>query len=231
MQETIDGFQELSPFPQVAGPIDGSHIPIKAPKEHKRDYFGRKRYYSVLLQGVVDNDGKFIHASAGYPGSIHDSRMLRISSLYRDIERGTILKAPTRRINGTEIKPLLLGDPAYKLTTWLMKPYPQTAVITPCQRNFNKALSSLRVIVEQAFGLLKARWRCLLDTLLEDTHRVSTTIIACFVLHNMCIDFGDDTPIQPAEEEDDGPNPAQGHAVNGGEGRQMREFIRNYLDT
>ena len=36
MQRRVDGFQELSPFPQVAGVKDGGHVPIKTPKEHAK---------------------------------------------------------------------------------------------------------------------------------------------------------------------------------------------------
>ena len=43
-----------------------------------------------------------------------------------------------------------------------MKPYPETRSITPSQRDFNKALSNARVVIEQAFGPLKGRWHCLL---------------------------------------------------------------------
>ena len=46
-----------------------------------------------------------------------------------------------------------------------MKPYPETAAITASQRVFNKALSRAEVVIEQAFGMLKGRWRCLLMNL------------------------------------------------------------------
>lgn len=32
-----------------------------------------------------------------------------------------------------------------------------------------------------------------MDTILEETHRVPRTIVSCCVLHNMCIQFGDET--------------------------------------
>jgi len=229
-EKVIDGFSDKGPFPQVAGAIDGSHIRIKAPIVNAKDYYCRKGFHSVILQGVVDSDGRFMHVSTGYPGSIHDSRMLRMSSLYRDIANERVLHSPTKRINGREIKPLLLGDPAYKLKTWLMKPYTQTGVLSASQMNYNKKLSSLRVNVEQAFGMLKGRWRCLQDTLNEDVSRIPTTIIACCVLHNICKEMGDNTPIEMEN------NPANacnnqaavpGHDVNQ-DGKALREVIRIY---
>ncbi len=53
--EVIQGFRMRWGFPQCAGAIDGSHIPIIAPKENHVDYFNCKGWHSVLLQGVVDH--------------------------------------------------------------------------------------------------------------------------------------------------------------------------------
>ena len=50
----VEGFSEKSKFPNVVAAIDGSHIPIKAPKDNHEDYFNRKHFYSFLVQGIVD---------------------------------------------------------------------------------------------------------------------------------------------------------------------------------
>ena len=76
-----------------------------------------------------------------------------------------------------------------------MKPFPQTRALTDSQRDFNKSSSSARVVVEQAFGLLKGRWRCLLNKLDESVEKVSSTIIACCILHNICLEVNDPTEI------------------------------------
>ena len=128
-RRAIQKFQEISCFPQVVGAIDGSHIPIIAPKNDPNDYYNRKQFHSIVLQGV----------STGYAGSIHDARVLRMSSLANEVENRTIPVSPViRSTTGEEIRPLLVADPAYKLTNWYMKPYPETRTITPSQRNFNK---------------------------------------------------------------------------------------------
>lgn len=60
LKEIVDGFETLWSFPQVAGAIDGSHIPITRPEESASDYYNRKGYYSVIMQGMVDHHGRFM---------------------------------------------------------------------------------------------------------------------------------------------------------------------------
>lgn len=71
-------------FPKCVGAIDGTHIKIKKPK-FGTDFYNRKGYYSILLQGVCDGNGKFTSISCGHPGSIHDARMLKRSGFYQNV--------------------------------------------------------------------------------------------------------------------------------------------------
>ena len=87
----IEGFSEKSKVPNVVAAIDGSQIPIKAPKENHEDYFNRKHLYSYLVQGIVDSSGLFLSVATGFPGSLHDSRMLRLSDVYWAAENEDIL--------------------------------------------------------------------------------------------------------------------------------------------
>ena len=105
--EKIEEFEELYGIPQIVGTIDGCHIEINAPPQNHEDYFNRKQHYSVNLQAIVDAKLKFIHATVGYPGSIHDARVLRLSGLYDFAENEQILSGPMGNINGTEIGPHL----------------------------------------------------------------------------------------------------------------------------
>ena len=93
-RQAIQKFQDISHFPQVVEALDGSHIPIKAPNEEPNEYINRKSFHSIVLQGVADANRKF------YAGSIHDARVLRMSSLLTAIEDGDILHSPLRRIGG-----------------------------------------------------------------------------------------------------------------------------------
>ena len=76
VQEAMDTFEEEYKFPQIVGAIDGCHMEINAPPENKEDYFNRKQYYSINLQGTVNSRLLFQHVAVGYPGRIHDARVL-----------------------------------------------------------------------------------------------------------------------------------------------------------
>ena len=71
-------------FRKAAGAIDGCHVRIVPPSgPDGHCYRNRKLFSSILLQAVCDHQGRFIDTYVGWPGSVHDSRVLRHSPLYR----------------------------------------------------------------------------------------------------------------------------------------------------
>ena len=72
------------------------------------------------------------------------------------------------------------------LHTHLMKPYKDNGARTVAQINFNKRLSQSRRVIENAFGMLKGRFRRL-RRLESALWHVSNIITACCVLHNLTI--------------------------------------------
>ncbi|KAK1902426.1 Protein ALP1-like [Dissostichus eleginoides] len=84
--EVGPGFHRLanSPaFSQCVGAIDGCHIRINAPNTpHAQDYLNRKLFFSVQLQGICDSYGTFLDIFVGYPGSVHDTRVLRNTPVF-----------------------------------------------------------------------------------------------------------------------------------------------------
>uniref|UniRef100_A0A672Z6H4 DDE Tnp4 domain-containing protein n=1 Tax=Sphaeramia orbicularis TaxID=375764 RepID=A0A672Z6H4_9TELE len=170
----IQAFRDKWRFPQVAGAIDGTHIPIKAPRDTPADYYNRKGQYSVILQAVVHHNMKFWDVNIGQPGRVHDARVLALSSLFDRMQRNSLLPPWTECFEDVNVPLVILGDAAYPLLPWLMKPFPESRGVPPDQINFNHRLSQARMVVERAFGQLK------------DSHisLVSQVTSACCVLHN-----------------------------------------------
>lgn len=78
-----------------------------------------------------------------------------------------------------------MGDSAYPCLKQLIVPYRDNGHLTRTQRVFNQKLSSCRVIIENAFGCLKQRFRQLYHFKLRDIVRMVRVIHACCILHNM----------------------------------------------
>ena len=100
-RNVMAGFEEKRGIPGVIGAIDGCHIPIKAPRICPENYINRKGFHSLVLQAVADNDLIFTDCYVGWPGSVHDARVLNNSDL---------LGSHHEKFQGDSF---LLGDSAY----------------------------------------------------------------------------------------------------------------------
>jgi len=78
----------------------------------------------------------------------------------------------------------IIGDDAFSLRTYLMKPY-NTRKLTHEERIFNYRLSRAIRVVENAFGILANRFQILLTTMQHHHETVRTIVEACCILHNL----------------------------------------------
>ena len=163
---------------------------------------------------------------SGFPGSMHDARVLRNSTIFDLAENDQILTGPAVRIRGNELKPYLVRDSAYPLASWLQKLFPE-ATRDPEEVAFNKALFAARVAVECAFGMLKNRWRILgkrLDSRISFANKIT---IACAVLHIFCLLNQDD-----GNDDDNGDPRDHGHGNDNDVirvGYDFRSVLREYI--
>ncbi|XP_059384683.1 putative nuclease HARBI1 [Carassius carassius] len=161
-------------FPNVIGAIDCTHVAIRAPNVNENAFINRKHFHSINVQIICDADMLLTNVVARWPGSTHDSFILRHSSVGRRLEAGAIRDG------------WLLGDSGYPLKQWLLTPFlnPHSAE----ERHYNMCHSRARAIVERTIGLFKGRWRCLDCTggrLLYTPEKVCQIVLACAVLHNV----------------------------------------------
>ena len=99
------------------------------------DYYNRKGWYSIVLQAVVDHQYLFRDVCVGWPGSVHDAHVFCNSGIYRRITEQNLLHGESIVIDELEIPLFLIGDSAYPLSTFLMKPFPHNSIVTPAQKN------------------------------------------------------------------------------------------------
>ncbi|XP_017477248.1 PREDICTED: putative nuclease HARBI1 [Rhagoletis zephyria] len=167
------------PFPFVLGCIDGTHIRISQPLKDSISYYNRKGTYSIIVQAIADSKLRFLDAFIGHPGRCHDASVWNNSPIRRAIVTNKI-KIPQECH--------LLGVCAYPLETYLIVPNKDNGHLSEEQKRFNYVLSSTRVFVEQALGVLKKKFRILNYLELQNLALAKQIIMACMVLHNMIID-------------------------------------------
>lgn len=71
------------------------------------------------------------------------------------------------------------------MRSWLLKVFRRNQFLTPEQDSFNVYLNKARVVVEQAFGRLKSRWRILYKKIDLEVNFVPSVVVACCTLHNI----------------------------------------------
>ena len=122
------------------GAIDGKHTNITTTTK-SIGLLHSEGYHSVFMQAVVDFRSRFLDVNISWPGKVHDARVLVNSSFYRKAISGTLVPEWSQNIAGINVLLLVLGDPAYPLLSWLMKPYIERPNSTREECNFNYRLS------------------------------------------------------------------------------------------
>ncbi|XP_065455330.1 uncharacterized protein LOC135984327 [Chrysemys picta bellii] len=187
VQVIVGGFAAMG-FPNCGGAVDGTHIPILAPDHLANRYINCKGYFSMVLQALVNHKGRFTDINVGWPGKVHDTHIFRNSGLFEQLQEGIYFPDQKITVGDVEMPIVILGDPAYPLLPWLMKPYTGSL---DNKEQFNYRLSKCRMVVECAFGRLKARWHCLLTMLDLTAISIPNVITACCVLYNICESKGE----------------------------------------
>jgi hypothetical protein len=186
-------------FPNICGAIDGTFIRIRRPMAAAMqaglsdDVFNTyKRFYAIQLLLVCLPNFVITYAYAGQPGSRADAWVLKQCDLYKNLYKYI----------PAGLGAYLIGDAGFPLLTWLVTPF--WGKVMKCQplrkarlNAFNTAQQSARVVIEQTNGILKGRWRCLQHGLHCDLERAPNTVMACVILHNVCIRRNDIWPHPP----------------------------------
>jgi len=195
-----EDFAKLWNFPNSVGAIDGKHVRIKAPAGSGSQFFNYKNYFSVVLLAIVNAKYQFTLVNIGSSGSQSDGGILLNSKMQEKLDEDGYLPPPKVVTESLTLPHVILGDDGFPLRKNLLKPYPKNRT-TPEERIFNYRLSRARLVVENAFGILAARWRIFHSVIEVDIQLIKLIIRTAVILHNFTIARNDWNGITTDNEE------------------------------
>ena len=224
--------------PHAVGPLDGKHIAVNKPKKSGSEYFNYKGYFSLVFLALVDADYKFLWVNMGASGSSSDAQIFNHSKLKKRIVNGRLELPPPEPLGpgGPNLHYFLLGDDAFALMPWLVKPYSRR--LTREERIANYRISRGRRVVENSFGILVKRFRVLLTTMEQRPKVVRDIMFTCVILHNMLRSHQGGADRSPTPADDIQP-PQSGQGEHGHnhnfrnplrEAKHQRDLLKYYIN-
>ena len=179
-------FQSRWNFPNCLGAIDGKHIQIRPPPGTASEYFNYKKTFSCVLLAIAGPNYECNYTDVGSNGRMNDSGVWNRLDLRRKIEDDNLsIPYPTPLPYGcTRIPYVFVGDDAFALKSYMMKPYPQKGLATE-KRIYNYRHSRARRISQNLFGILANKWRVFQQTLNLSPQKALSITLRALVLQNL----------------------------------------------
>ena len=188
LKDNANGFSRFkrSRMINCIGAIDGTHIRIASSDMAYRNY---KKYNSINCQVICDHMFYIRHVMAGAPGCYSDKTMYTASGIDKWIKY--IRTQNVLDIDGVPVGYYICADGIYVgYGPGIMIPHERKyKPLDQAQKDFDFFHSSCRMVIEQCFGILKARWSILTNCakLRYKAKIVTDIFLSCCVLHNWCL--------------------------------------------
>lgn len=110
--------------------------------------------------------------------------------------------------NGPILPYCLVGDEAFPLKEYMLRPFPGKGGLTKERNIFNYRLSRARRTIENTFGILASQWRILRKPIIGKVETVEKIVQAIVCLHNWLRlqDTGNNNYVTTSMVDRDGPN-------------------------
>ncbi|KAK6135508.1 hypothetical protein DH2020_030761 [Rehmannia glutinosa] len=187
---------------------------------------------SLLVQALVDSEGRFLDVSAGWPGSNKPEDVLKRSKIFSGIEDSKeYLNGPSFELNyGNSIPQYILGDSCYPLLPWLLTPFnDKHNELSSSEMAFNEVHHSGMELVRTAFTKVKKRWKLVGKKWKEQCiEAFPFVIVSCCLLHNFLIKCSEVLP----EENGEGCRGSEFPVFDGEDnenGKRIRDALASHL--
>lgn len=181
------GFKKNWHFPNCIGALDGKHINITCPINAGSTFYNYKQEHSIALLALVDAYYKFIMIDVGAYGRNSDGGIYEKSLMGQRFARNELSVPPNEPLsqNSEPLPYTIVADAAFPLKTYLLKPYSKAKLVNnDSNKIFNYRLSRARRTVENAFGILRARFRVFQGPLQVQPYMADKIVLATCCLHN-----------------------------------------------
>lgn len=202
--QIANGFFKKNRVPNAIGAIDGKHIFIRKPDNSGSAYKNYKHGFSLSLLAICDSNYKFLYYDIGAYGSESDSGIYKDSPLFQRMMKKE-LEIPNPEYSNVvnNFFPFCFyGDAAFGLHQHMMRPY-EGKLLAEIESYFNYRHSSMRIAIEQAFGILVSRFRVFSSAMGIDVEKVEAVVSACVTLHNFLITTNKEEDEEPVMIDND----------------------------
>lgn len=238
-QQVASKYNSSWNFPMCKGAMDRKRFLITKPSNTGSEYYDYKINHSIIMLARVDGDYKFMYVDVGAQGRASDASVWDRCNLRAYLEGNRLAVPPpsTLPFCTTKSPYVIVGDDAFPLKTYLMKPFPGKC-LTDDQQIFNYRLSRARRVSENAFGILSAKFRVFRSAITSKPENVSKLIFASVVLHDYLRENCRASDVQSIHRDEDDELPqgifqelqevGRGHS---NDAKGVRETLKNYFVT
>ncbi|CAH2102467.1 unnamed protein product [Euphydryas editha] len=196
-------------FPNCVGFIDACKLRVgsKRKTKDKPDF--------ILLQAVCDETLMFIDIHVGEIGNTRKGKVFKESPLAHELK------------NFIDLDNHILGDYEYKLRTNLLTPFTSDELLTSEEMKFNEIHWKAHSYINQAFEILRGRFKKLNHIDISKPEAINTLIHAACVLHNFIL-LHEGSPVKEEAIFNDDAVTIDTNVVT--TATEKRQFLCNYIN-
>ena len=142
-----------SDYPEIVV-MDVTETAIERPKKkQKRYYSGKKKYHTIKIQLVINQETREIICTAFGPGHCHDSNLFKKSKIHFHPETNSLQDSGYQGIKD------------YHPNSYIPRKKPKNGKLSRIEKDYNRVLAQERIVVEHVnrslkiFKILSSRYR------------------------------------------------------------------------
>ena len=164
--------------------MDGKHVAKVSPPGAGSYFFNYKGYNNQVLIGIADSNFELIYFNFGTNGHVSDGGILEYTDFYDKLQNECLKIPESSDVKGRKLSYVFVGDEPFSLRRDFLRPY-KVKHLTRERNIFNYRLSRAQRIIENAFGILVARFGTFKTHINIQLDNISKDIVmASCALHN-----------------------------------------------